>query len=290
MEQDLIARVIEYADAKQLPETPTDLGIGGLALLRSRTPTPLTNTLYRPLLCVGLQGRKQTQFGNRIVDYGAGESLIVCVDLPTLSHVVDASPERPYVGFAIGIDLAILRELQIELEFDVDAREKDGAVASGAAGHHVRDAMCRLFDLIDRPPVERRVLAPLLVKEIHFRMLMEEHGGILRRLSRPDSRISRISRAIGKLRRDYAQPISVHELAELASMSLSSFHEHFKAITATTPIQFQKDIRLFAARQKLMAGAVSVASVAFEVGYESPTQFSREYSRKFGHPPVSNAT
>ena len=146
------------------------------------------------------------------------------------------------------------------------------------------DAMGRFIDLLDRP-LEAKVMQPLILREIHFRLLLDRHGSTLRQLLQRGSHVDRIAQAIARIQEDYTAPIAVAELASIAGLSLSSFHEHFKALTATTPLQYQKDLRLLKARHLLMNGAHSVANAAFEVGYESHTQFSREYSRKFGHSP-----
>lgn len=285
MDKAFVSRVVAYADARGFPETPTPIGVGGLSIVRTRGPTPLRNTLYVPLLCFVLQGAKETRLGDRMVRFSAGDALIVSIDIPTVSQVVGASAAEPYVAAALEIDLALLRSLQAEAELDHEETDDGAAIASGRGGPGLASAMQRLFDLHDRPQAEQRAIAPLIVREIHFRMLFEGHGGMLRRLSRSDSHESRINRAILKLQKDYAQPIAINELASLAGMSASSFHEHFKAVTATTPLQYQKDLRLLIARQKLAAGAEPVSAIAFDVGYESPTQFSREFARKFGHAP-----
>ncbi len=289
MDPALISRLIEFADAKGLPEAPREIGPHGLCMIRSRTPTPLQNALYAPLFCFVLQGRKEAHLGDRVVSYGRGDTMIVSVDLPTTNRVREASPDRPYVGLALRIDFAVLRSLQAEIDLSEPDLRTDHAIASGASGAAPQHAMGRLFDLLSRPAMEQQILTPLLIREVHFHMLMQEHGGMLRRLLQPDSHASRVNRAIVKLRRDYASPVSVNELASLAGMSLSSFHEHFKAVTATTPLQFQKDIRLLVARQKLADEGLSVTTAAFAVGYESPTQFSREFARKFGYPPSREA-
>ena len=237
-----------------------------------------------PLVCLVLQGRKELYLGNAPVSFGRGQSLIVSIDVPSVSRVVEASPQTPYVALALQLDMGEVRSLTEEAGEAEIADERARAIASGEADAALVAAMGRLFDLVDRP-LEQRVLLPLLRREIHFRLLLARHGGMLRRLSRRDSHASRIARAVSRIRKDYTQPLKVAELADAAGMSPSSFHEHFKALTATTPLQYQKDLRLLEARRRLIEGGQSVSGVAFEVGYESPTQFSREYSRKFGTSP-----
>lgn len=283
-DQQLIDRICRHADANDAPEAPFETGIDGFTLVRSRAPTALMGMVYTPLVCLVLQGRKESYLGETLVGFGRGQSLIVGIDMPSVSRVVEASPGRPYVALALRLDIGEIRSLTEEVgEAEIDD-ERARAIASGAADMPLVQAMGRLFDLVERP-LEQRVLLPLLRREIHFRLLLARHGGMLRRLSRRDSHASRIARALSRLRQDYAQPLKVAELAEAAGMSASSFHEHFKALTATTPLQYQKDLRLLEARRRLTSGAQSVSAAAFEVGYESPTQFSREYLRKFGTSP-----
>lgn len=284
MMAELIERVCRYADTHNAPETPSETGIAGFSLVRCRRPTPIEPNLYRPLLCVVLQGRKESHLGREWVSFGAGESLIVSLDLPTASRVTDATAEAPYVALALEIDLRVVRSLYEEAGESEIASERARAIAAGAADERLIDAMARLFDLLDRP-LEQKVLVPLVTREIHLRMLLARHGEMLRRLSWRDSHASRIARAIAQIRASFPMSISVAELARTAAMSPSTFHEHFKAITATTPLQYQKDLRLLEAREQLIDGAGSVARVAYDVGFESPTQFSREYARKFGNPP-----
>lgn len=286
MDKDFALRVVAYADRHDFSDAPTPVGFGGLSIARARVPSALMNTLYTPLLCLVLQGKKETRFGDRSVVFSTGDTLIVSINIPTVSQVLTASSDVPYVSLAIEIDLGIVRALQAELELaSGGAADSDASIASGASDEALASAMQRLFDLHDRLPAERTIMTPLLLREIHFRMLFEGHGGMLRRLARPDSHESRINRAILKLQKDYAKPVTVNELASLAGMSVSSFHEHFKAVTATTPLQFIKDLRLLIAQQKLSTSGDQVSTIAFDVGYESVAQFSREYSRKFGYPP-----
>ena len=281
---DLIARVCRYADTHNAPETPYETAIEGFTLVRCRKPTPIEANLYRPLLCVVLQGRKESALGRQRVSFGTGDSLIVSLDLPTVSRVTEASEDTPYVALALAMDIGVIRSLNEEVGESVITTEKGRAIAAGTADDMLIDAMGRLFDLVDRP-LERKVLLPLITREIHFRALFAGHGEMLRRLSRYDSHASRIARTIAHIRKCFPATVSVPELARTAGMSPSSFYEHFKAATATTPLQYQKDMRLVEARQQLLYEGRSVSSVAYGVGYESPTQFSREYARKFGNPP-----
>lgn len=282
--KDLATQIDRYIDnyGKSGEIVATDLP--HLTLLRHKRPTTFESVLYNPVVCLILQGRKETAIGDRAVSFGPGESLIVSHDLPVVSRVTEATSRMPYLSLILTLDLAIVRSLydqvgEAELEegraSPLDVNDADAALV---------DALARYFTLAGQA-VEARVMGPLILKEIHFRLLMAPNGGMLRRLLRRDSHASRIAIAIAQIRRDYRTALTVSDLAKTAGMSPSSFHEHFKSITATTPLQYQKELRLIEARRLLSEGGHSVAAVAFEVGYESPTQFSREYARKFGTSP-----
>jgi len=251
----------------------------GLYLLRQRTRTRLEATLSRPMLFVVLEGRKQMRFAGRSFTLGAGECALVSHDLPIASRVLEA----PYLVLLLEIDVSVVRSLY------EDAGEL--ALAPAPRALEIQRADARLLDALGRylvlseSPVDARVLGPLLLKEIHYRLLAAPIGHMLRSLLRHDSHASAVARAIALLQRDFRAPMAVEKLARAVGMSVSSFHKHFKAVTASSPLQYQKSLRLLAARQLLLSGADSVTTTAFEVGYESPTQFAREYARKFGHPP-----
>jgi AraC-like DNA-binding protein len=279
---DLARRVVAHADLHRATGDPWPCDIAGLTLVRQRTPTAFAPMIYPPLLCLVLQGAKQSTLGARKVTFAARQSLIVSIDLPSQSRVVQASADTPYVALALELSLGLLRELAAVTGLAAD-REGD-AIAAGPADDALLDAMGRLFGLIGKPEAAQ-FLAPLIIREIHYHLLGIPHGGMLRHLLRQDGHASRIARSVAVIRRDFAAPLRVADLARIAGMSVSGFHDHFKAVTATTPLQFQKQLRLVAARQMMLAGDMSVTSTAFEVGYESPTQFSRDYTRAFGTPP-----
>lgn len=285
---DLIADIQSYARACGPVQSPKQgvhgTEIEGLYALCNHEPTSLEATLYEPVTCLILQGRKETWLGDRRASFGPGDSLIVSHHLPVVSRIVEASNQCPYIALVLTVDMSIVRSLYEEVgATEIDAAQ-GRALDGGATDTDLVQAMGRLFDLINRP-LEAKVMTPLIRREIHFRLLLARHGGMLRQLLRHESAASRITKAIGRIRQDFRTQISVPDLARTAGMSPSSFHEHFRTLTATTPLQYQKDLRLIEARGLLIDGTRSVSDVAFEVGYESPTQFSREYSRKFGVSP-----
>ena len=286
--QDLIDHVCAYvdrhADSQKSGMELYATGLGGLTILRSCKPTALEAVLYNPLLCLILQGCKETHLGMHRVSFTAGESLIVSHQLPVISRVTKATKMTPYVALVLELDMGIVRSLYDEVSEVEIAEEHARAINVGKTDRALVDAMGRLVSLIDRP-FESKVLLPLILREIHFRLLLAQHGGMLRQLLQRGSQADRIAKAIARIKQDYATSLTVADLASVAGLSPSSFHEHFKALTATTPLQYQKELRLLEARRLLMNGTHSVSSAAFEVGYESPTQFSREYSRKFGNSP-----
>lgn len=259
-------------------------GVDGLFAIANVATTDCSATVYEPILCLVLQGAKEARVQGRVLRYGAGDTLIVSHTMPVDAAVIQASPDAPYAALSLHLDLALARSLQDEIGATFESEDKLHSVNAAAADAALIDAFDRLFQ-IARDPVEAQALAPLVLKEIHFRLLRARHGGMLRQLLRLDSAASRISRTIALIRSNFKAPLAVTELAAESGMSTSAFHEHFKSVTATTPLQYQKDLRLLEARRLLATGTLSVAAAAYEVGYESPTQFSREFSRKFGLSP-----
>jgi AraC-like DNA-binding protein len=254
--------------------------LDGLVVLRQDSPSALEVSLYEPVLCLILQGRKQVSVGEHTSSFGPGECLLVSHDLPVSSRITKA----PYLALVLAVDVATVRKLYDEVAESALEGERARAAETQRADPELLDALRRYLALA-RSPADAKVLGPLVSKEIHYRLLTAPFGGMLRSLIRHDSDASAIARAIGHIRGDIRAPVAIPELAGRVGMSVSSFHKHFKAITSTTPLQYQKELRLLEARRLLRTGGASVTSAAFEVGYESPSQFSREYARKFGVPP-----
>lgn len=282
--EDLTARVVDYADRHAAAEAPLETAVDGLSIVRQRAPTGFSHTIYKPAFCLVLQGAKRLLAGDRILTFGRMQSLIVSVHVPVVAHVLSASRAEPYVALAVALDMEIVADVSRAAPDLPDLPDADPGVATAEADSAILDAMGRLFGLLDTPAAVT-VLRPLILHEIHYWLLAGRHGRMLRTLAQPDSRSERIARTIEVIRRDFARTLRVDDLARVAGMSPSTFHEHFRAVTATTPLQFQKALKLMEARRLMLSERRSVASAAFEVGYESPTQFSREYARKFGAPP-----
>ncbi|MFJ9690884.1 AraC family transcriptional regulator N-terminal domain-containing protein [Kitasatospora sp. NPDC101183] len=252
----------------------------GLQILRQNSPTSFQASLYEPVLCLILQGAKEITIGEQTLSFDPGDCVLVSHDLPVTSRITKA----PYLALTLAVDIAAIRELYDKVADSALDGEHARVLQKHRADPGLLDAMGRYLALADSP-ADARVLGALTSTEIHYRLLTAPFGGMLRRLMRRDSNASAVARAIGRIREDIRSPITVPDLARQVGMSASSFHKHFKAITSTTPLQFQKDLRLLEARQLLRTGGPSVTTAAYEVGYESPSQFSREYARKFGVPP-----
>ncbi|MBY5986651.1 AraC family transcriptional regulator [Roseovarius atlanticus] len=277
-----IAAAERVCAAAGVADGTVDTGVARLAIARRPALSPLEAMIYEPLVCFVLQGAKDTGTQGGGVRASAGRMLVVSHDVPIVSRIVEATPHRPYIALILPLDLSILRELVPEVDGD-QAGGTGRAMTLHEADDPLCDAFARLLDLVERPG-EAGVLGPLVQREIHYRLLVSPQGATLRALL-ADGPAGRISDVIAHLRAHVAEPVRTEALARLAGMSRSTFHARFKAVTATTPLQYQKEMRLLQAREHLRLGGQSVSSVAFAVGYESPTQFSREYTRKFGAPP-----
>jgi AraC-like DNA-binding protein len=252
----------------------------GLHLVQEHSTSSSEPMLYEPVLCLILHGRKQISIGDRTLSFGRGECLLVTHDLPVHSSITKA----PYLALIFELDIAAIRKLYDDVAESTLDTPHVRAVESHRASPGLLDALRRYLALAESP-ADAKVLGPLISKEIHYRLLMAPFGGMLRQLIRHDTSASAIARAIAHIRAHIRAPITVPDLARRVGMSASSFHQHFKQTTSTTPLQYQKELRLLEARRLLGMGGASVTSVAFEVGYESASQFSREYARTFGVPP-----
>lgn len=267
---------------------PTE--IGALTLMRSTTQALPNPMIYRPALCVIVQGAKQILFGERVFDYAAMQCLVISLTLPAFGRVMRASPEKPLLALNLDFDLGILHDVMAAMEHPpVPSGGADFGVFVGDLDASLSDCLLRLVRLLETPQAIR-VLYPAIMREIYYWLLTGPHGGDVCKLALPNSHTQRVSRAIHLLRERYTSPVRVEDLAAAAGMSASSFHQHFKALTSMTPLQYQKQLRLLEARRLLVADGANVAHAAYRVGYESASQFSREYARMFGQPPKRDAT
>lgn len=242
-------------------------------------------TLYRPMLGMVLRGAKRVAIGDRTLRYDADHYFIGSIDVPAASAIVEASPEAPYVAARLALDEDILADLAVDIADDADGETMAFAVETVTP--ELLDAWRRMLQLLDAPD-EISALAPLVEREILFRILRGPQGAVLRQAARSDSRIAQVRHAIAYLRANFARPVRVEKLVEIAGMSAATFHRHFRAATAMSPLQYQKALRLQEARRRLIADA-DTTGAAYAVGYESASQFSREYTRMFGSPPGRDA-
>lgn len=260
-------------------ETP----IEGLLLTRAESPSGVIRSVYRPSFCLIAQGAKATMLGETRFSYAAGQCLLASVDLPVTARITEASASRPYLALSLAIDPAMVAEFVRDHAETFRHEPRSPAIATTDLDHDLCDPLKRLLDLMDSPH-DAAVIAPLIKREIVWRLLNGTLGPLLRQIGLADGRTARIGQAAAWLRAHFAEPIRVADLAALAHMSVPSFHRHFKAVTTMTPVQFQKQVRLQEARRRLLC-AESVATVGYSVGYESLSQFNRDYRRLFGAPP-----
>lgn len=257
----------------------------GMHFLRFTAPNPQQATVYRPLLCLVLQGAKQVIAGAHSLTVVAGQSLLVSHTLPVVSRISHATPETPYVALVFPIDLDLLRGLAATMPLARGSRSHDPfSISLCPTDPAMQGALTRYLDQCAGDET-RAVLAPITRQEIHARLLLGAHADTLQKLLWHETTASRIFQATREIQSDLSRTVVVGNLAEQVGMSNSAFFEHFKAITGTSPLQYQKDLRLLHARDALRASDVKVSEIAFRVGYESSAQFSREYARKFGQSP-----
>lgn len=279
----------DLVSSRMTQEGVYETDIPGLDLFRVDAPTSCMSTVYEPSLCVIAQGRKTVQLGDREIVYGALSYMVSSVDLPVNGYVVDASPENPFLAVKINIDPAEVAEMVLQLgdaapSEPVDCPYSACGLCVAQVDLGILDAMTRLVKLLDSP-TDARFLAPLIQREIIYRALVGEMGSRIREFVSADSQSHRISRVISVLKDRFAEPLRVRELAEDVNMSESTLYHSFKQVTRMSPVQFQKKLRLHEARRLMLSEGLEAATASYRVGYESPSHFSREYSRMFGAPP-----
>lgn len=259
----------------------------GLNLYRRDRPTEPASMLYPPSVGFVVQGRKRVVLGSDAYEYDAAQFVLTTMDLPTISHVLEADSSRPCLSMMLRLDFALVQAVggEIDLRGIGATNNVESGMAFGPVSTELLDAFVRLLALVDKPQ-DMAIVAPLVLREITYRLLMGPSGGHLRRIARQDPRRDRILAAIAWLREHYAEVVRIEALAEIAAMGVSTLHHHFSAITHMSPLQYQKHIRLHEARRLLLSEGLDATSAAYRVGYESVTQFSREYRRLFGNPPI----
>lgn len=261
-----------------------DRDAGDMFAVAAQAPTEIQHHVLEPTFVVVAQGAKRAMLGDQVFNYGEGQFLVVGVDLPIAGCVTHASPELPYLAAGLTLQATTISSLLLEMApADMAATEASGYAVSDAP-EDLLDTVVRMLRLKDSPR-DAHVLGPLVERELVWRLLHGSQGAMVRQIGLADSRLSQIGRAIRFIRAHHTEPISIPMLADMVAMSESSFHRHFRGATTMSPLQYQKLIRLQEARARIMADAGDVAAIGYSVGYDSPSQFSREYSRLFGAPP-----
>jgi len=270
--------------ANRLPEGETPTGLRSVRILKVVTPGELAPEIQEPVVSLILQGEKRLLIGSEVLRYRSGDTYVSAVDLPTRIDILGCSRKEPYLAVSLRPDPALLADLVAPSEALV-AAPGPRAFAVHSANEDLLDAYRRLLHIIDRPG-DLDVLGPLIEREILFRLLQGPQGPVLRKIAVGGAQNDGIGRAIRLIRTRYAEPIRAEDLADAAKMSLPTFYRHFKAQTGMSPLQYRTRLRLYEARSRLLASPSPVANLAFSLGYESASQFSREYAREFGGPPA----
>jgi AraC-like DNA-binding protein len=257
-----------------------------LFMQRASHPPEPFHALYDPAVCIVAQGRKQAMLGESVYVYDPAQYLIVSVDIPVVGQVIEASHEKPFLSLKLRLDRAAIGALMLESDIERAGREQPGpALTVSAVSDQLLDAVIRLVRLLGSPR-DIPVLAPLAEREILYRLLRGDQASRMSQIAFAESKLQQVNRAIGWIKRNFREPFSIDAVAAEARMSSSALHQHFKAVTAMSPLQYQKQLRLQEARRLILTDSRDAASAGHEVGYESPSQFSREYRRLFGAPPV----
>ncbi|EOH6074044.1 AraC family transcriptional regulator N-terminal domain-containing protein [Burkholderia cenocepacia] len=260
-----------------------------MTLVRSSTVTMPMPNVYRPQLCLVAQGHKEVTLRDRVLKYAPGRYGVVTYDLPATGRVVDATPDKPYLCLYLDFDPVMLADLALRVPPPPEAPSPPVGKTVSDAGAALLDAALRLLRLLDNPAA-LPVLGPLAEQEILYHLLAGPDGARMRHITAGQGRVAQVGRAIAWLGKHFRERFSIERLAAEAGMSPSSLHEHFRAVTAMTPLQFQKQLRLQQARSLMLVHDIDVTTAAIRVGYESPSQFSREYRRHFGESPARDIT
>ncbi|MFD4706493.1 AraC family transcriptional regulator N-terminal domain-containing protein [Gottfriedia sp. NPDC058432] len=280
-----LSELIQIIDRNTSREGVNETSINSLFFIRESNITDPKYRVYKPSLCIVVSGVKELLLGDESFKYGPGNFLVASVDLPVTGQVIEATPTTPYLALKIEFNPNQILEILTDTEIPTNSKENaKRAIFVNELEGSILDAVIRLARLIDSPE-DIPILAPIFTKEILYRVLRGHNGSILQQIAIEGSTTNRIREVIEQIKANFYKSLRIEELAEIANMSVSSLHRHFKDVTAMSPLQFQKHLRLQEARLLLLSESSDAAEVAFRVGYESPSQFSREYSRLFGFPP-----
>lgn len=282
----LLDAIRHHADTNLASDGMAATPIRGLSTVRAVVPSGLVHDMSQPLVCLVVQGSKEVVMGSRHFAFSAGETLMITADVPTVSRITRASAGEPYYSLVVELDRSLIAELAVEMRAVLVS--DDVPVRVDPTDREVADAATRLMRLLERPR-SVPILRGQLMRELHYWLLAGRHGQAIRQLGMPDSHVARIARSVALIRAEFDQPLPIERLAVEARMGSSSFHHHFRAVTSLSPLQFQKQLRLIEARRLMMSEGASASVAAFAVGYDSVPQFTREYGRMFGLPPIKDA-
>lgn len=278
-----IARMTEGTDL-------TETAISGLALYRQNKPTQPETAMYEPTICLITQGAKRVLLGGETYVYNMHHFLITSVDIPTTVQIIKASHQKPCLGVVLKLDMREISQLVVDGDLpQPQVQPSSRGMAIGEVTKPLLSAFQRLTDLLEEPK-DIPILAPIIKREIFYRLLVGDQGARLRQMASAGSPSHQIARAIDWLKDNYTESLRVEDLATYVHMSTSTFHHHFRTMTAMSPLQYQKWLRLNEARRLMLTESLDASAAAFHVGYESPSQFNREYSRLFGNPPLRDVT
>jgi AraC-like DNA-binding protein len=283
---DMRAQLAQKIARRALAEGDTATAIPGLRLYRRSTTTACASAAYEPSLVVFVQGRKRINVGKTTYVCDGRNFLLTSVDLPVVSQVIAATEKEPILGLLLKLEMPAVREILSQQEFHLRGEPADArGMAVGVTSLELLDACTRLVDLLDTPD-DIPFLGGLIQREIAFRLLRSPQGKHLRAIATLGDQSHRTAKAVEWVRLNYSRPLRIEDLATMARMGVSTFHHQFRSLTAMSPLQYQKQLRLHVARERMLNDGLDAASAAFEVGYESASQFNREYSRFFGQPPM----
>lgn len=287
---ELAALISEYIGTRESGSYKTD--ISQLEMQKCSTRGSLRR-IWQPVLGIVAQGQKEVFLEEKLYRYGAAQYLVVSVDLPLNGFVVEATTARPYLGFMLSLDPTLLCDMMTEVRSNLNktsvhkTEDSIPGLSISNADTSLIDCAIRLVKLLDTPQ-DIPMLAPIIIREIYYRLLTGQQSSAVHQIATPGSNMQRIAEVIKLMKTDFINPMRVENLARQASMSPSSFYQHFKAVTSMSPLQYQKQLRLLEARRLMLVENTDAANAAYQVGYSSPSQFSREYSRLFGAPPVKD--
>lgn len=271
-------------------EPTTRSVVPGLMLFRADAPTTPADVVYEPRFCVIVQGSKQVMLCDQVFDYDASKYLVTAVDLPVTGRITQASPGKPYLALCLSLNPAQIADLLLEMKnaFPATGTACPSCMTVSALTIDILDPVTRLVGLLENPQ-DIPILQPAIIRELLYRLLQGPQGYVLRQIATAGSNLSQLNRAIGWIRTHYMEAFDIASVARIAGMSPSSFHRHFRAATMMSPLQYRTRLRLQEARRQLLSATVDAAEAGFAVGYDSPSQFSREYRRMFGVPPARDA-